>query len=275
MDWTDRTEGTPTRRQLLFVTAVGTATLAGCISGDGDSDGSTDDGENGTVAETDDDTENSTEADGANDQGNSENSTADDADDSGDSMGTGAAAVPVRGDPDAEVVLEVYEDLGCPACRNYVENGFPELETQYIDEERIRYEHRDFPVIGPASAQAASAAREALARHGNDAFWEFVSAVFANQDRLEPEGPALLSELAADLDLDAEAIATAGEERAHQSVVDRDFERGQQLGVRGTPSFVVNGELVDPGDIGSMAELVGAVSDRLDAALDDADDSPY
>jgi protein-disulfide isomerase len=235
-----------TRRQLLTAAAAGTALLAGCIgdSGDGDGGNDTDNGDSG------DDT-------GAPD-GNTTNST--DTDDTGE---TTAATVPVRGDPEAAVTLEVYEDLGCPACRSYVQNGLPQLEAGYIDEGQIRYEHRDFPVTGPAAEQAASAAREVLARHGNDAFWEFVSAVFANQGRLGQSPPDLFEELAGNLGFDADAVATAGQERSHQSVVERDITRGEELGVEGTPSFVVDDQLVDT----SGARSIDAVADALDTAL--------
>ena len=252
----ERTRDEPTRRQLLLAAAVGTATLAGCLSGDSGDDTEGSGGEN-----TDDQNANESTSGG------------DDTDGGGDeSAETTASSVPVRGDPEAAVTLEVYEDLGCPACRNYVQNGLPELEAGYIETEQIRYEHRDFVVTGTDAAQAASAARETLARHGTDAFWAFVDAVFANQGRLNSERPALFGELAADLDLDADAIETAGAERTHQSVVERDKARGLDAGVRATPSFVVDGELVDPGDAGSMSEVVAAVSDSLDAALDGSDD---
>ena len=237
-----------TRRGLLVTAAAGTATLAGCISGDSSDD--TDDGGDTNSSNSD----------------NPDEATAE----------TTASSVPVRGDPDAEVVLEVFEDLGCPACRSYVENGLPELESQYIETERIRYEHRDFPVTGVEAEQAASAAREVLNRHGNGAFWEFVSAVFSNQDRLV-EAPALFGELAANLGFDADAVETAGAERTHQSVVDRDLDRGQSLGVDATPSFAVDGELVDTGSARSIGDIVDVVSDSLNNALDEdsGDDTPY
>ena len=265
----ERTRDEPTRRQLLLAAAVGTATLAGCLSGD-----SGDDTEGNGGGDTDDqNADESTNGGDNTDDGGDNNDGGDNTDDGGDdSDETTASSVPVRGDPEAAVTLEVYEDLGCPACRNYVQNGLPELEAGYIETEQIRYEHRDFVVTGTDAAQAASAARETLARHGTDAFWAFVDAVFANQGRLDSEGPALFGELAADLDLDADAIETAGAERTHQSVVERDKARGLDAGVRATPSFVVDGELVDPGDAGSMSEVVAAVSDSLDAALDGGDD---
>ena len=247
----------PTRRRLLAAAATGTALLAGCVGGSGD--------------DTDGNKTNSTGSGNMNGTGGTGADDGAGSDDSSDGETT-AATVPVRGDPEAAVTLAVYEDLGCPACRSYVRNGFPELKDGYIDEERIRYEHRDFPVTGPAAEQAASAAREVLARHGNDAFWEFVSAVFADQDRLRQNPSDLFEELAGQFGFDTDAIATAGQERSHQSIVDRDFARGEELGVEGTPSFVVDGQLVDTGGARTIEDVVDAVADALDTALGDTDD---
>jgi protein-disulfide isomerase len=280
MDWPDSTAVEQSRRGVLLAVAAGTVSLAGCITGDGGDD--TDNDTDGPAADTETDAGNSTDDSGnggeSNGNGTDETNGAADDTDAGDDSGTTAETVPVRGDPDADVTLAVYEDLGCPHCRNYVQNYFPELESEYIEGGRIRYEHRDFVVTGSAAAQAANAAREVLARHGIDAFWSYTSAVFANQDRLRSETPELLGELAANLDMDADAIETAGAERAHQSVIERDMSRGQERGVTGTPSFVLDGELVDTGGAESMGDIVDIVSDELDVALDGGtttDDSPY
>jgi protein-disulfide isomerase len=273
----DRRTDEPTRRRLLVAAAVGTSVLAGCTSGDSGDDTDENDTEDTDGQDAGGSSGGETDNGGDTDDGDADDETAEDEGDADDDETT-ASSVPVRGDPESAVTLEVYEDMGCPHCRDYTQNGLPELEAQYIEDGRIRYEHRDFVVTGTDAAQAASAAREALARHGTDAFWAFVDAVYANQGRLGSEAPALFGELAADLDLDADAIETAGAERAHQSVVERDKARGLGLGVSGTPSFVVDGELVDTGDARSMSERVAAVSDALDAALgggDNGSSGPY
>ena len=164
---------------------------------------------------------------------------------------SGADNVPVRGDPDADVTLEVYEDMGCPACQNYVQNVFPSVRNQYLDSGRIRYEHRDFVVTGPAARQAANAAREVLERAGDEAFWAFVTAVFDNQNRLGTETPGLFGELAGGIGVEEpSAVTEAGESLAHDSEVDADIQRGESLGVSSTPSFVINGSTVDGSNLG-------------------------
>jgi protein-disulfide isomerase len=163
----------------------------------------------------------------------------------------GADNVPVRGDPDADVTVEVYEDLGCPACQSYVQNVFPSIRSQYLDDNLIRYEHRDFVVTGPAARQAANAAREVLERGGDETFWSFVKAVFDNQSRLEAEAPGLFGELAGNVGVDEpSAVTDAGTNLAHDSAVEADIERGNSLGVSGTPSFVVDGDTVDGNNLG-------------------------
>lgn len=179
----------------------------------------------------------------------------------------GADNVPVLGDPDADVVLEVYEDMRCPGCRSYVENFFEDIRTGYLDEGRIRYEHRDFIVTNITAAHAASAAREVLERHGNDAFWEFKSAVYANQDRLDGGVPGLFGEISSDLELDADAIERAGGNRSHQGAVDDDIGRGESIGVSSTPSFVIDEELVETEPETPISQQVATVMSELDGAL--------
>ena len=185
----------------------------------------------------------------------------------------GADSVPVRGDPDADVVLEVYEDLGCSGCRQYVQNGFPTIRADFLDDELIRYEHHDFIVTDPrdrvgAAERAANAAREVLDRHGDEAFWQFTGAVFDNQNRLRSESPGLFGELAGDLGVDADAVETAAVELDHESDIEADQNRGDALGVGATPSFALDGDLLDP-PRGTMNQLISGISQEIVRALSD------
>lgn len=230
---------TPTRRQVLAATGA-TVTLAGCTGG-----GST------------------PTADGQGDGGNG--------DDTGSGDGSGETPVgrldpPVKGDPDAEVTLAVYEDFACPHCRDYNANGYPRLEEELVDPGRVRYEHRDLPipVLDPESFEAASAARAVQDRHGDGPFWDYADALFANQGALGSETPALYADLAADLGYDGEVVRADAVDRAYADTVGGDRQRGVDAGVEGTPGFVVNGEMVTSGFGESTVETVrSAIEDRL------------
>lgn len=179
----------------------------------------------------------------------------------------GAENVPVLGDPDADVVVEVYEDFGCPHCQAYNQNGFPDIKTEYLESGDIRYEHRDFVVTGNPARQAASAAREVLNEHGNEEFWTFAEALYDNQSRLGSGAPGLFSELAENQGLDGAAIETAGEERAYSNAVEADKQRGQSIGVQGTPSFVLDGSLVDMSGAQTGEQRASILANKIAAAL--------
>ncbi|ERH09581.1 MAG: hypothetical protein J07HX64_01340 [halophilic archaeon J07HX64] len=100
-----------------------------------------------------------------------------------------------------------------------------------------------------------------LDRQGDEAFWSFTKAVFDNQGRLPSQAPGLFSTLAGNLGFDdPPAIAAAGRSLDHDSAVESDINRGQSLGVKRTPSFVVDGSLVELRELGT--ELDQTLADQ-------------
>lgn len=233
-----------TRRQVLASVAAGSAVLAGCLGGDGDGEPSGTGEPSGAV----------------------DDSGGDDPDAAGDSPD--GSTVPVRGDPEAAVTLAVYEDYACPHCRDYVLNGSPELVEAYVEPGDIRYEHRDLPipVADPESWEAASAAREMLARGGHGAFWDYATRLYEEQSRLGTDTPELYAELATAVDgsVDGAAVRAAGVDRAHDDAAQADRERAVDLGAEGTPTFVLDGEIVASGYADPvLADVRAAVDEAL------------
>jgi len=217
----------PTRRRLLVGLAGGAAVLAGCSGG-------------------------STPSSGGDDQDSQSNSG-----------GEGPLGPPVRGDPDADVTLTVYEDFACPHCRDYNANGYPTLAEEYVESGEIRYEHRDLPipVADPESYEAANGARAVQDRGGDEAFWTYAEQLFARQSDLGSETPALYADLAEGL-VTADAVREAAVDRAYAETVEADRQRGIDAGVEGTPGFVLNGEAVVSGFGEETVETVTAAIDE-------------
>jgi protein-disulfide isomerase len=182
--------------------------------------------------------------------------------------GDGPLPAPVKGNPDAEVTLAVYEDYACPHCADYNAEGFPELQAAY-DGSEIRYEHHDLPipVADPGSWQVASAAREVQARHGDRAFWNYAAALFDRSNEIRGDVGSLLSSIADDLGFDGEAISAAGVNLAHEETLTADRERGVSAGVSGTPGFVLDGEVVTSG---FNADTISTVRSAIDDALSES-----
>jgi protein-disulfide isomerase len=145
-----------------------------------------------------------------------------------------------QGDVDAPVVLVMWEDFQCPFCAKFAQETEPVLVDRFVEDGILRLEWRDFPYFGEQSVEAARAAR-AAGEQG--AFWEFHDAVYAlgfppNSGQLTDD---VLIGLARDLDLDVERFTATMQSQPVLDAVTADFQEGQQLGISGTPAFLLNG----------------------------------
>lgn len=149
-------------------------------------------------------------------------------------------AVPVQefdhasGPADAPITLVEYGDFECPFCQM----AYPvvkQLRRRLGD--RLRVVFRHFPVRDQhPHAQHAAEATEAAAGQGR--FWEMHDLLFEHQDALDDNH---LVEYAARLGLDTERFRRELAEHAHRGRVQDDYLSGIHGGVRGTPTFFVNG----------------------------------
>ena len=86
---------------------------------------------------------------------------------------------------------------------------------------------------------AAIAARVA---QGQGKFWEYHDLLYANQTLGFSD--ETLVELAGEAGLDVDKFERDFESGRYEQVVARDFQEGQEQGVSGTPTFVVNGKVI-------------------------------
>lgn len=144
------------------------------------------------------------------------------------------------GEEDAPVVLINYSEFQCPFCGKFARDTKPTLVKEYVDKGLLRIEWRDFPYLGEESATAAYAG-QAAAVQGR--FWEFHDAMFADQQ--PPNSGRLtrdyLAGIAAKIGIDVERFRRDMANPQVQANVGRDFSEGQNIGVTGTPAFLING----------------------------------
>ncbi|CAN5867764.1 hypothetical protein BH23ACT11_BH23ACT11_11800 [soil metagenome] len=100
-------------------------------------------------------------------------------------------------------------------------------------------EWRDFPYQGQESVNAALAARAAQAQ---GAFWEYHDSLYNNQ--AEVFSDEFLVELAGDVGLDVPKFKEDFYNGRYEQAVAADFQEGQRIGVTGTPTFIVNGQVM-------------------------------
>lgn len=154
--------------------------------------------------------------------------------------------MPVRGNPEAPVTMISFADFQCPYCAR---------STSLIDEvlatypERVKFVFMHYPLPNHGWAKPAAIAAQCAARQSEEAFWTLHDAYFANQGRITEQN--VIEQTArflqdTDIDLDAwRTCATDDASAAHQTArqtVEQSLRTGDQVGVRGTPTFFIDGE---------------------------------
>jgi protein-disulfide isomerase len=156
-------------------------------------------------------------------------------------------------------VLDVWCELQCPDCRSALDD-LRALRARYGDRLELRLRH--FPLEKHKHAFAAAQAAEEAAEQGRA--WPYVEAVLERVSELDRAGEALLVEVARELGLDAEEFDTALIDGRHILIVDADQAEGKAIGVTGTPTYVIDGELLDGGKSQEgLRERVEKIVDRL------------
>ena len=162
--------------------------------------------------------------------------------------------VPVDGrkcGPDsAPVKIIEMSDYQCPWCKRFVDTTEKAIEEQYVAEGLVQIEFHNFAVTGgnlPKEVNEATLAAEA-AECANDQgrYWEYHYKLYAEQQG-ENEGafrPERLKQFAAELGLDQEEFDTCLDSHRHIDLIEREREEATSLGARGTPTLVINGQMV-------------------------------
>ena len=140
---------------------------------------------------------------------------------------------PSIGPENAPVVIVEFSDFNCQYCGLFARTTFPVLMSKYSKEIRFVYRHAP---LGPASS--FEAAQASICAYDQDCFWEYHDALFENQDRL---GAELYKEIATSLELDLPAFNACLKNNDYMDLIETDLDFALTTGVRGTPTFFING----------------------------------
>lgn len=162
----------------------------------------------------------------------------------------------VAGPDTAAITVVSYCDFECPYCGR----AYPLIKRLLARlGDRLRFVFRHFPLTHKHPlAQQAAEATEAADAQGQ--FWAMHDLLFEHQDALE-EGDLYI--YAESLDLDVGRFERELVGRVHEQRVNRDVWSGRHSGVRGTPTFFINGSRHT--DEETLEQLVLRISERRPA----------
>jgi len=152
----------------------------------------------------------------------------------------------VRGAKDAPVTIVEFVDFQCPFC-----SKFHPPVTQAINAYpgKVNYIIKNFPLA--FHQQAKSAAKAAMAAGEQGKYYEMADLLLDNSRSLNEDK---YKELAGQLGLNVEKFLKDYKEKdsQYEDMIAKDMKLGEQVAVRGTPTFYINGRKTNARDLDSF-----------------------
>jgi len=146
----------------------------------------------------------------------------------------------ILGNPNADVLIIEYSDTECPFCKRFHETML-QVMAQYGKSGQVAWVYRHFPLdqLHPKARKEAEALECAGELGGNNGFWKYTDRLYEITPANNGLNESQLPEIAAYAGLDVAAFSKCLASGKFAERVNRDFESGANIGVRGTPYSVV------------------------------------
>ena len=146
----------------------------------------------------------------------------------------------VLGNPNADVLIIEYSDTECPYCKRF-HTTMLEVMDQYGKSGQVAWVYRHFPLdqLHPKARKEGEALECANELGGNEAFWKYTDRLYEITPSNNGLDLAELPKIATTVGLDAAKFNACLDSGKYATRIQRDFESGANLGVRGTPYSVV------------------------------------
>ena len=150
-----------------------------------------------------------------------------------------ASARHSQGLDDAPVTIIEFSDFKWSYCGRFANDSLSRIREEYVDTGKVRFVYKQYAILGPESVRGSEATECAAEQ---DSFWPFHDVLFTdlstNHSSLTDDK---LIEFAEQLELDTESFGTCLASGRFSDLITQDRTSIQELGVRGTPAFLING----------------------------------
>jgi len=129
-----------------------------------------------------------------------------------------------------------FSDFECPFCSS-VQATLKQIMQTYGNDVRLVFKH--MPLEGHQNSLPA--ARAAYCAAEQDRFWQFHDALFASRNL----SSAVFDDIAADLGLGVPKFQACLSSEHSRTAIIKDMETARLFRIESTPSFIVNGQLIN------------------------------
>jgi protein-disulfide isomerase len=143
-------------------------------------------------------------------------------------------SAPTFGPENAPITIIEFSDYECVYCRKWQQETWPQIQKTYPNQVRLVY--KDFPVdqIHPNASPAALAARCA---NEQGKYWQYHDKLFGGQAFSTAFFESIVTNLGMDLAKWRECVSS----KRYKDAIEADYKYGADLGISGTPTFLING----------------------------------
>ena len=174
---------------------------------------------------------------------------------------SGKDAAPAEGDmtlgaPEgAKVTVVEYASVTCSGCAAWNEQVWPQFKAKYVDTGKVRYVFREFPT----PPQDMAVAGFLLARcAGEDRYFHVVDQIMRSLPALHSGTPPrdILLRTARDAGLSEAQFQTCVADPEGVAAMEKRIKAAQDAGVTGTPTFMINGEVVADRSLDGLSQRI-------------------
>lgn len=149
-----------------------------------------------------------------------------------------------RGDQTAPVVMIDLSDFACPYCGEFARDVYPAIDREYVQTGKVLFKYIPFVAGSFRHAAEATRAGECAAEQGQ--FWVMMDRLYVTQAEWKSGNvaDAQMAALAGTTPMDTVKFATCYGDRHTDERTARATAVANEIGVRVTPSFLVDGNPV-------------------------------
>lgn len=156
----------------------------------------------------------------------------------------------VLGDRNAPITIIEYASLSCPHCAAFHREALEKLKSEYIDNKKVQFIHRDFPLNQPALVAGMFAICQAQDHKAEMAekYYSLLKALFKTQDSwaFDTKYVEKLQSISQLDGMSSERFSSCiNDKKLQERILSERMEAAKGLQIQSTPTFFINGEITE------------------------------
>ncbi|HAT03474.1 MAG TPA: hypothetical protein DCS29_01710 [Candidatus Magasanikbacteria bacterium] len=144
---------------------------------------------------------------------------------------------PIYGSSEPKITIIAFIDFECPYCQESYPI-FKKISEKYNPVVRVIFKQLPLPAL---HAQAYNAAIASTCAQEQNKFWQYHDTLFETKQYDDDS----LYNLAANIGLNLQSFNTCFNSQTYKNDIQKDVDDAVSIGVRGTPTYVVNGNIIE------------------------------